>query len=201
MIISFDELAQKYKNYGNIKTKIAREVKAGNLFQIAKGLYETDNHIYGKYLAGVIYGPSYLSFYYALYEHGLISEAVYNTFTSATFNKRKRKEHTNHFGKFLYRDIPIEVYPLGIEIKEENNRTYQIAIPEKAICDKLYSLSPVSSIKQLNELLFNDLRIDESEFINLNFEKMQQLAPKYKSTNLTLLLKLIKRRNEKCNKY
>lgn len=192
MILSYDELAQKYKDYGNIKTKIAREIKAGNLFQVVKGVYETDKNTSGKYLAGVICGPSYLSFDYALYEQGLIPEAVYNIFTSATFNKRKRKEYKSQFGKFLYRDIPNEVYPLGIKAVTENGRTYQIATPEKALCDKLYSLSPVASVKQLKTLLFEDLRIDENEFYNLNFEHIKELAPKYRSTNLKLFLKLIK---------
>lgn len=192
MILGFDELAQKFNEYKHIKAKIARELKAGNIFQVVKGIYETDKNTSGKYLAGVICGPSYLSFDYALHEYGLIPETVYNTFTSATFNKKKRKEYKSQFGKFLYRDIPNEVYPLEIKVITENGRTYQIATPEKALCDKLYSLSPVSSVKQLKTLLFEDLRIDENEFSNLNFEIIKELAPKYRSTNLKLLLKLIK---------
>lgn len=114
MIYSFDDLQIKYSNYTNIKDKIRREVRAGYLIPITRGLYETDTATDGKYLAGRIYGPSYLSFDYALYVYSLIPEAVYKTYTSATFNKRKAKKYQNHFGIFTYRDIPAAVYPLGV---------------------------------------------------------------------------------------
>ena len=72
MIYSFDDLKIKFSNYAKIKDKISREVQAGRLIQIARGLYETDAETSGKYLAGLIYGPSYLSFDYALAVYSLI---------------------------------------------------------------------------------------------------------------------------------
>ena len=94
-------------------------MQGGRLVQVARGLYETDARTDGKYLAGAIYGPSYLSFDYALSVHALIPEAVYDTYTSATFRKGKTKRYENAFGTFLYRDVPAAVYPLGVEIKVE----------------------------------------------------------------------------------
>jgi len=193
MIYSFDDLQIKFQNYTDIKGKIRREVQAGRLIPVARGLYETDQTISGKYLAGRIYGPSYLSFDFALYVHSLIPEAVYNTYTSATFDKRKTKKYQNLFGVFTYRDIPTEVYPLGVLIIEENGYSYQIATPEKALCDKLYTISPVSNLTELKELLFDDLRIDEDEFEKLDHNTLDTLAPLYHSTNLNLLAKLIRR--------
>ena len=193
MICSFDDLQIKFQGYTDIKGKIRREVQAGRLIPVARGLYETDNTISGKYLAGHIYGPSYLSFDFALYVYSLIPEAVYNTYTSATFDKRKTKKYQNHFGTFTYRDIPTEVYPLGVLIMEENGYSYQIATPEKALCDKLYTISPVSNLTELKELLFDDLRIDEDEFEKLDKNTLETLAPLYHSTNLNLLAKLIRR--------
>lgn len=190
MVVSFDFLAQKFQNYTDVKGKIRREVQSGRLVQVARGLYETDAHAEGKYLAGTIYGPSYLSFDYALSVHSLIPEAVYNTYTSATFRKGKTKRYENVFGTFLYRDVPAAVYPLGVEIKVEGEYSYQIATPEKALCDKLYALSPVGSLKALKELLFEDLRIDEGAFHELRKEDILQLSPLYRSTNLKLLAKL-----------
>ena len=193
MIYSFDDLQIKFQDYTDIKGKIRREVQAGRLIPVARGLYETDNTISGKYLASRIYGPSYLSFDFALYVHSLIPEAVYNTYTSATFDKRKTKKYQNQFGVFTYRDIPTEVYPLGVLIIEENGYSYQIATPEKALCDKLYTISPVSNLTELKELLFDDLRIDEDEFEKLDHNTLETLAPLYHSTNLNLLAKLIRR--------
>ena len=193
MLISFDALAQQFAEYTDVKGKIRREVQGGRLVQVAKGLYETDARTDGKYLAGAIYGPSYLSFDYVLSVHALIPEAVYNAYTSATFRKGKTKRYENAFCTFLYRDVPAAVYPLGVEIKEEMGYSYQIASPEKALCDKLYSLSPVYSVRALKELLFDDLRIDESAFFALQKEDILQLAPLYRATNLKLLARFINR--------
>lgn len=193
MIYSLNDLSIRFKDYTDIRGKIGREVKSGRLIPVARGLYETDANISGKYLAGRIFGPSYLSFDYALYIHSLIPEAIYNTYTSATFKKEKTKSYHNTFGTFTYRDIPSDVYPLGIKLYQENGYSYQIAIPEKALCDKLYSLTPVKNLQELRELLFNDLRIDEDEFNKLNKEIICELAPLYHSTNLKLLCKFIRR--------
>ena len=85
MLVSFDALAQQFAGYTDVKGKIRREVQGGKLMQVARGLYETDARTDGKYLAGAIYGPSYLSFDYVLSVHALIPEAVYGSYTSATF--------------------------------------------------------------------------------------------------------------------
>ena len=193
MIYSFDDLKIKFSNYAKIKDKISREVQAGRLIQIARGLYETDAETSGKYLAGLIYGPSYLSFDYALAVYSLIPEAVYNTYTSATFNKNKTKQYQNHFGTFTYRDISAEVYPLGVLLYEENGYSYQIATPEKALCDKLYTLPPAKNLTELQALLFNDLHVDEQEFAKLDKASIGELASLYHATNLNLLGKLIRR--------
>jgi hypothetical protein len=193
MIYSFDDLKIKFSNYAKIKDKISREVQAGRLIPVARGLYETDAETSGKYLAGLIYGPSYLSFDYALAVYSLIPEAVYNTYTSATFNKNKTKQHQNHFGTFTYRDISADVYPLGVLLYQENGYSYQIATPEKALCDKLYTLPPAKNLTELQALLFNDLRIDEQGFAKLDKANIGELAPLYHATNLKLLGKLIRR--------
>ena len=190
MLVSFDVLAQQFAGYTDIKGKIRREVQGGRLVQVARGLYETDARTDGKCLAGAIYGPSYLSFDYALSVHALIPEAVY-TYTSATFRKGKTKRYENAFGTFLYRDVPAAVYPLGVEIKVEGEYSYQIASPEKALCDKLYSLSPVYSVRALKERLFDDLRIDEAAFFALQKDDISQFAPLYRATNLKLLAKFM----------
>ena len=193
MIYSFDDLALKYRDYSNIKSKINREVHSGKLIQITRGLYETDANVTGKYLAGRIFGPSYLSFDYALSLYGLIPEAVYKTYTSASFQKKKTKKFENQYGVFTYRDIPSDVYPLGVLLYEENGYSYQIATPEKAICDKLYSLPPVSNLTEFSALLFDDLRIDENEFKKLDMEVIEKLAPLYRANNLKFLIKFVRR--------
>lgn len=195
MIITNDIIKTNFQKYSNKNTKICREVKNGNLIKIINGLYETNPNVNGYLLAGSIYGPSYLSFEYALSHYGLIPEKV-TAYTSATFDKKKKKIYDNQFGTFLYRDVPNNVYPLGIKIIQEGDYMYQIATPEKALCDKLYTLSPIKNMKELENILFNDLRIDLDEFNKLNIEDIEQISNSYHSQNVELLYKYM-RRNKK----
>lgn len=193
MLYSFDDLCLKFGDYTDVKGKIRREIKAGNLTVVSRGLYETNSDASGKYLAGRIYGPSYLSFDYALAAYSLIPEAVY-AFTSATFRKNKTKKYRNHFGVFTYRDVPAAAYPFEIALYEESGYSWQIATPEKALCDKLYSMPPVRNAGDLDAMLFDDLRIDERELRRLNADTINELAPLYRSTNLTLLTKFLRKK-------
>ncbi len=66
MIFSLDDLVPKFRKYTDVKGKIRREIQSGRLIQVARGLYETDANVPGKYLAGRIFGPSCLSLDYTL---------------------------------------------------------------------------------------------------------------------------------------
>ncbi|MCR4719430.1 MAG: hypothetical protein K5768_07360 [Firmicutes bacterium] len=195
MILTTSMLLDQLQRYSDPAGKILRMKREGELLQLTRGIYETDKNAPGYCLAGAIFGPSYLSFDYALSFYGLIPEAVY-TFTSATFDKKKVREQENHFGRFTYRDVPPEAYPFGISIKEENGYVFQIATPEKALCDKLYTMPPVTSQKEIERMLFEDLRIDRNEFEKLHTDEILQIGDRYHSNNLKYLMKYL-RRNEK----
>lgn len=196
MILTNDIIKIKLQEYSNKNTKICREVKNGKLIKIINGLYETNSNVNGYLLAGSIYGPSYLSFEYALSYYGLIPEKV-TAYTNATFGKKKKKKYENQFGTFFYRDVPENVYPLGIKIIHEGEYVYQIATPEKALCDKLYTLSPIKNMQEMKNVLFNDLRIDAEEFGKLSVEDIWQISDSYHSKNVELLYKYMRRaRNE-----
>jgi len=90
-VIITNNIVKKFFNkYSNKDTKLSREVKNRKLFKIINGLYETDPNTEGYLLAGSIYGPSYISFEYALSFYGLILEKV-TTITCATFDKKRKK--------------------------------------------------------------------------------------------------------------
>ena len=192
MIITNNIAKKNFCDYSNKDTKLSREVRDGRLFKIINGLYETNINTPGYLLAGSIYGPSYISFEYALSFYGLIPERV-TIITSATFDKKKRKQYDTDFGTFTYRDVPLLVYPEEIILKEENNYSYQIATPEKALCDKLYTLAPLNNYSNLENMLFNDLRIDEDAFNKLNIDKIDKLSNLYHSTNVDLLSRYMRR--------
>lgn len=192
MVITNDIAKNKFKNYSNKNNKISREIRDGKLFKIINGLYETDPNTPGYLLGDSIYGPSYISFEYALSYYGLIPERV-NTITCATFDKKKKKKYDTDFGTFTYRDIPSAAYPEEIILNVEGDYSYQIATPEKALCDKLYILPPLNNYSNLENMLFNDLRIDEEEFYKLDANKIDQLSELYHTTNINLLAKYLRR--------
>lgn len=192
MIKTTTMLKEELKDYSAPNDKITNMVKNKELFPIVRGLYETNRNTSGYLLASSIYNPSYLSFDFALSYYGLIPEAVY-TFTSATFRKNRKKKFNTPFGTFIYRDVPEEVYPLGIRVIHEGKYSYLLANAEKAICDKLYTLSPASNIRELEDVLFNDLRIEKEDFYSLDKDKMSKYAKLYNSTNLDILIKLLRR--------
>jgi len=193
MIITNKIAKNNLIEYSNKNNKISRDIRDGKLFKIINGLYETNPNTPGYLLAGSIFGPSYISFEYALSFYELIPERV-TTITCATFNKKKKKQYKTNFGTFTYRDIPLLAYPEEILLKEETNYSYQIATPEKALCDKLYTLTPLNNYSNLENILFNDLRIDEEEFNKLNVDKINKLSNLYHSTNVNLLAKYIRRK-------
>ena len=192
MIKTTDMILEELQSYANPKTKLSRMVKQGKYFQIARGLYETDKNVPGHLLAGSIYGPSYISFEYALGFYGMIPEAVY-TITSATFEKKKKKKYETAFVTFTYRDVPSAAFPLNIRLIQEGSYFYRIAEPEKALCDQLYTMPPAKNIKLLAELLFDDLRIEETELLKLEIEKIVFLSDRYHSTNIKKLITLLER--------
>ena len=129
-------LADELKDYVNPAAKIARMVKAGEIVRIKQGLYETDPQAEGILLAEAIYGPSYLSFEFALSYHGLIPETVYQ-YTSATFEKKRIKLFETPFGVFSYRDVPSSAFPLGVQLILLGENSFRLATPEKALCGVL----------------------------------------------------------------
>ena len=192
MIITNRVAKHNLMEYSNKNNKISRNIRDGKLFKITTGLYETNPNTPGYLLAGSIYGPSYISFEYALSYYGLIPERV-TTITCATFDKKKKKQYDTDFGVFTYRDVPVLVYPEEIILKEENNYSYQIATPEKALCDKLYTLAPLDNYSNLENMLFKDLRIDVEGFNKLDASKIEKISELYHSTNVALFARYMRR--------
>ena len=196
-ILTTQALLEKYKNYANPADKIKKESDKQNLILLKKGLYVDDKNLEGASLAQFIYGPSYLSFEYALYYYYMIPEGINHTYTSATFSKRKRKIYKNYFGTYIYKDVPKKEFNVGVNLEEYKDTTYLIATREKALCDKLYIMPPVRSLKDIKEMLFEDLRIDEGIIYSLNKDDLKVLSSLYHSNNVSLLNKLVNKRSDK----
>lgn len=128
-----------------------------------------------------------------------ICESLQNENYASPHNKLsslKKQGHYYQVRQGLYeteRDIPEVAYPHETLVKTYKDRGFLIATPEKALCDTLYKTKHVGSVKTLKELLFENLRIDETEFQKLNFQTLQFLCPLYRKKNLNFLNKLIEK--------
>ena len=192
MIFTHSMIMEQLKEYSNPKAKLGRLVDVGKYTPIIRGLYETDPDTKSYLLAGSIYGPSYISFDFALSYYGMIPEKAY-TVTSATYDKKKKRSYDTAFGHFEYRDVPSKVYPLGIILLSEGDYTFQIASREKALCDKLYTLHPVKNQNDMYVLLKEDLRIDDDTLNSLVLEDVRILSEAYHSTNVEILYRMLRR--------
>ena len=190
MIKTIDMLLYEYREYSNIYNKIALEEKNNNLIKLKRGLYETNKDADPFTLANIILSPSYISFETALAYYGMIPERVY-VVKSASFKKNKKKEYKNNFGLFLYQDINPNAYPYDINEIEIDGTKVMIASKEKALTDMLSVISPRNNKKELLNLLFDDLRIDEVLFDELDKTKIIELCDLYPSKTLHLLKKYL----------
>lgn len=189
-------LLQELNDYANPLAKISLMIRKKELFPLIRGLYETDPKVPGHYLASSIYGPSYLSFEFALAHHGLIPETVFK-YTSATYHKRRRKMFVTSFGVFTYRDVPQRVFSLETRLVQEQGYSYILATPEKAICDLIYTLEPCGNQKEFLSVLFDFYRIDEQQFQALDSSTLIQLAHLYKTRNHRHLVAYLSKENKR----
>lgn len=192
MIKTSAMIIEGLNQYKSPADRLSRLVKTNQYYPIVRGLYETDPTTPPYLLAGSIYGPSYISFEYALSYYGLIPEKVIAV-TSATFEKKKKKRYETPFGVFLYQDVPTEAFPLAIRMIREGEYYYRIASPEKALCDKLYTLAPLPNQKSLWQLLIEDLRIDEEQLANMDVNLVEYLSKSYYSTNIKKFAAVLRR--------
>ncbi len=187
---SYTFLLDYYREYVNPDAKIAREVRAGTIIRIKRDFYITKQAIDGglprSLIANCLYGPSYVSFESALRFYGLIPEGVPGI-TSATLGKHRSKRFITPLGSFFYRDVSELAYPEDVVWVTSGRWKFLIATKEKAICDKLSKIPGVRTKKEIEMLLFEDLRIDEHEFSLLDTTKLSFLIRLYQSTTLKTL--------------
>ena len=183
------------KNYASPKSKLTSLVKAGEFTRIRRGLYIKDGNYNLKTLANVIYGPSYISFEYALSFYGMIPERA-ELVTSAVFNKNKDRKFDTPAGSFIYKYVKPELYFYGIDRLMENGEPFLIATKEKALCDVLYKIKNFNRNSDIEDILFGNLRLDEEEFLKLKITDLKILAPLYKRIIIDKMYEYLKKRRK-----
>lgn len=196
--VSMDVLQSLYKDYQSPNMHISMLEKKGLLIRLKRGLYVVSPEISDKELsvgliANHLYGPSYVSLHWALRFYGLIPERI-DTVTSIT--TRHTREFENSLGRFTYRGVSQEYFPIGIKSQEDAGLHFLLASPEKALCDMLMQEKhvPDQSISRLEVFFEEDMRIDLDDLRQMDGSIIRQCIEAGKKKQiLTNLLKLIDR--------
>lgn len=165
----------------DIRGKIARMLKSGELVQLRRGLYVNRRNVDARCLAGPIYGPSYVSFETALAWHGMIPEAVTEVLSATS---KRQADFENAFGRFRYFQIPEAVYPVGIERITASDLPFLLASPTKALCDRIAREPGFRSMVDVSQWL-DGMRIDLEK--GLDTTELELCADNYGSPAVRLL--------------
>ncbi len=186
-------IMESLKDYASPDAKLTTMIQSGEVIRIRRGLYLSGNSASFslKTLANMIYGPSYISFEYALSYYNLIPERV-SLVTSASFRKNKSRNYNTPVGNFLYRSISEHAFAYEVQLLYDNEHPFLMATPEKALCDTLSKFS-FSDQKELVDFLFQHMRIDEEELYTIDAQTVDFLAPLYSSKSVGQFAEYLKR--------
>ncbi len=195
--IDYAVLRSLFSDYRFPRNKIAHLEQTGKIIRLKRGMYVVSPNISKQLLsvelvANHIYGPSYVSMESALRYYGLIPEKVH-TIRSMTANRSRIFE--NPVGNFKYITVSDSYYSIGINQQSvENNYTFLIATPEKALCDMITATPQlrIQSKKALISYLEEDLRFEMSGLDHMNIAIIRKCINTGKKKEvLKLLLKLL----------
>ncbi len=179
--------------YTNPNDFISRLVKSEELIRLKNGFFIIAEKIEKspipyEQIANLLYGPSYISFEWALSFYKMIPEGVYViTSTSAS----KSKTFTTPIGTFDYVYLSHHRYAISIDQKENALGKFLIATPEKALADLIHLKGKQLEGHDLLIDLIEDRKIDETLLKNLNKKHLAEIANNYKSRSVTNLINVL----------
>ena len=194
----YQALLNCLREYDRPRDKITDLLRQGVIIRIKKGIYVFGERYRRRpfsreILANMIYGPSYISLDYALHYYGLIPERV-EAVTSVTCSRGRR--FSTPVGLFMYRGISMNAYQIGIDqVVLDRGRTFLIAVPEKALSDKIHDDRGTSVRTQtdMRAYLLDNLRIDPERLEKLNIGMLSLIADRYRSRKIRLLSDLLRK--------
>lgn len=175
------------------RAKIGRLLKAGEIIRIKKGLY-VFGEIWRKgpisleVAANLIYGPSCISFEYALFRYGMIAERAIAV-TSLSIGRAR--EFETPIGTFRYRSIDKNKFSVGIEYREiPGEGGFFIASREKALADVVSRMKGPLSLPDLRFHLIEEMRLDEESLRSLDKQKLEEIGSVYRNKLVSKLVEL-----------
>lgn len=181
------------RDYTNPDDFISRMVKSGELIRLKNGFFliaekiEQSSVPYEQ-IANLLYGPSYISFEWALSFYKMIPEGVY-VVTSASATKSKA--FNTPVGTFEYTYLSHHRYAIGIDQKENTAGRFLIATPEKALADLIHLKSKKLEGHDLLSDLIDARRMDEDLLKSLNKKHLIEIAENYRSKAVMNLINIL----------
>lgn len=198
-IVPFDlnVLSSVYPETKHIVEKARRLESDGKIIRLKKGMYVVSPEETGKVLnrnliANHIYGPSYVSLQTALRHYGLIPERVHLIQSLTTKHSRCFETPV---GNFDYKCCKKEYFPIGVRLENDNDITYLIATPEKALCDLINYSKGVNLrfMKDIALYLEEDIRFDMDALSEFDMDILENCAIySRKGQNINTLIKYMK---------
>lgn len=162
-VFTVNELANyiEHSSDSSLRLKISNYAKRWYIEKVTRWLYALPNKEINSFeFANKIYSPSYISFFTALYHHGIIfqpsPQQIYLAYKKSEIKKLEKIWLSIHL-KCLKQNILLNREGLII------TDTYTIASPERAFLDTIY--------------IINDIYIDNID--KLSIQKIKNLLPIY----------------------
>ena len=186
--LTTDYLLSLYSQHKAARDKLKNLVRSQDLIHIKQGLYLLGDKYKRPYskevLSGMIYGPSAISFEYALSYHGMIPERV-ETMTCICF--KRDKNYSTPVGAFHYKYLAKELYPVGLKFHQTDLGNFFMASKEKALCDLAY-FQKFKDERAALEFIRQDLRIEDASIKNLDMGLFFELAKIYQRASIRTLV-------------
>ncbi len=206
VIFDTSEAMQVLRGFGDPNSKLRDLQRGGYIIRVRRGLYAIAPQFRRgpfprEVLANRIYWPSYISLEWVLAYHNLIPETPKQITSIAVRNSpsSRVKRFQTPEGVFIYRFIPANAYPGGIGLYEvpfgDNMASFNMAVPEKALADKVFfekGLSPV--VSEIREYLRDNLRIEEGALSELDHVLMGEIVDGYRSRKIEALARALRGR-------
>lgn len=180
-------------SYTNPDDFISRMVKSEVLVRLKNGFFLIsekieENAIPYEQIANLLYGPSYISFEWALSYYKMIPEGVYVVTNASAI---KSKNYCTPIGTFDYTYLSHYRYAIGIDQKENAAGRFLIATPEKALVDLIHLKSKKLEGHDLLADLIEARRMDEDLLKNLNKKHLFEIADNYRSKVVNNLINVL----------
>lgn len=192
--IETQNLLPLLENYANPRDLLARLVKNGDLIRLKNGFFVIAEKIAKEpvpfaQIGNLLYGPSYLSYEWALSYYGLIPEGVYVVSSACA---AKSKSFKTPLGTFDYFYLNHERYAVGIQQEKNQSGHFLIATPEKALADLIHQKSRHLIAQDLLTDLIEARRMDPHHLKNLSLPHLVEIAERYHSPTVHQLMKALK---------